>query len=153
MYLLYEIIYLDTTSKLNILFYEVYDYAQGLNGQVEVRTAVPLGNDTKGIVRRELEPTDAFASISATIQESVSGDYFELFPTYNGEFIEDYVLQQAQSGAELMVIHDVEVFEQISTYGDYDELMTNKLTFYQEDGFDKEFKYSDPSARTLTAYN
>lgn len=128
-------------SKINIVFYEIYDYHVADNGQIMIRTALPLGNDTQGVVRTEILNYDNFANLVANIQESVVGDYFEIFPMYNGDFLEDFIVDQAKLGHNYIGIHDIELYEQISSFGDYDEILTHKQSFFQEDGFDQVFKF------------
>lgn len=130
-----------TNCKINLLFYEVQNYSTGQNGQIEIRTPLPLGNETSGIIRRELMAYDDFSNLSAVVQESLSGDYFEFFPTYNGEFLEDFLMEQNSRGKDYVAIHDITLYEQVTNFGNYTEIITHKQTFFQEDGFDQVFKY------------
>lgn len=128
-------------AKLNILFYDIGNYVTE-NGQVILKTVLPLDNSSNGLIRIDVEPYDNLSQLSATLQESLSGDYFELFPSFQGEFIEDFIYDRvSRYGDSYMVIHDIEVYEQISNFGDYAEIFTQKFTYFQEEGFDKPFKF------------
>lgn len=141
-------------SNIGIVFYEVRDYNVNSKGQTIIKTALPVVNDSSGVVRVELSQYDNLSDISAIIQESRAGDYFELFPTYNGEFIEDFIYDRAQRNENYTVIHDIEVYEQVSTFGDYDEIKTQNITYFQESGFDKVYKFrpviENPNAVAFT---
>lgn len=128
-------------SKINLVFYEIQDYYETDNGQVLIKTALPLGNNTQGVIRTEILNYDNFSNLVANVQESVVGDYFEIFPMYNSEFLEDFIMDQARLGHNYIGIHDIELYEQISSFGDYDEILTHKQSFFQEDGFDQVFKF------------
>jgi hypothetical protein len=130
-----------SNAKLNILFYNVGNYALE-NGQTVLKTIVPIDNETNGLIRIDLDPFDSMAQLSAVIQESPTGDYFELFPAYQGEFIEDFLYDRmAKYSEEYTVIHDIELYEQLSSFGDYTEVQTQKFTYFQEEGFDSPFRY------------
>lgn len=128
-------------SKINITFYEVLDYGTGTKGQIEIKTAMPIGNDTNGVIRREIAEYDSFANLVSVIQESVSGDYFEVFPMYNGEFLDNFIADQAKLGHNYVGIHDIELYEQLSTFGEYSEVLTHSQSFFQNSGFDNIFKF------------
>lgn len=144
----------SSNCKINLLFYEIKDYRRNAEGTIEIKTPLPLGTNTNGIVRREIFYYDDFAQLTAVIQESMIGDYFEFFPTYNGEFLEDFILQQNSLGKNYLAIHDITMYEQLYNYGNYTEIMTHKQSFFQEEGFDDVFKYrpvvENESAITFT---
>lgn len=129
-------------AKINILLYEVNRVVTNTKGQLILETVLPLNNDTNGIVRREIELQDIFSGISAIIQESNNGDYFELFPTYEGEFLEDYIQQRAQFNNEsYIVIHEIDLYEQQFSISGYSEIKTQSFTQIQESNFSEPFKY------------
>lgn len=129
-------------SKVNIVLYEVNKITTNTKGQLILETVLPLNNDSNGITRREVNINDAFSSISAIIQESNNGDYFELFPTYEGEFLEDYLQQRAQFNNEnYMVIHDIDLYEQQFSIAGYSEIKTQSFTQIQDSNFSEPFKY------------
>ena len=128
-------------AKLNILFYDVGNYVLE-NGQTILKTTMPIDNDTVGLIRIDIDPFDPMSQLYAVVQESVTGDYFELFPSYEGSFIEDFIYSQmAKFNYSYTLIHDIEVYEQISNFGDYTEIMSQKFTYFQDSGFDKPFKF------------
>lgn len=129
------------SSKINILFYDVGNYVLE-NGQTILKTVLPIDNDTLGLIRIDVEPFDPMAQIYAVIQECATGDYFELYPSYQGEFIEDFLYDRSTKyNEQFMIIHDIELYEQISNFGDYTEILSQKFTYFQESGFDKPFKF------------
>ena len=126
-------------SKINVLFYEIKEKEVDRDGQVILRTSLNVGDSVSGIVRVELKHFDEFVNVAAVIQESLNGDYFEIFPTYNDNFLQDFILERAEAGENYMVIHDLEVYEQRPNSGTMIETLTQKFTQIQEDGFDKPF--------------
>jgi len=126
-------------SKINVLFYEIKEKEVDRDGQVILRTSLNVGDSASGMVRVELKHFDEFVNVAAVIQESLNGDYFEIFPTYNDNFLEDFILERAEQGENYMVIHDLEIYEQRPNSGSMIETMTQKFTQIQEEGFDKPF--------------
>ena len=58
-------------------------------------------------------PRDNYASLSAVIQQNSFYDYLEYFPTWEGNFIEDFVVAEGSVGVSYYVIHDIELKEQV----------------------------------------
>lgn len=58
-------------------------------------------------------PRDNYASLSAVIQQNSFYDYLEYFPTWEGNFIEDFIVAEGSVGVSYYVIHDIELKEQV----------------------------------------
>ena len=76
---------------------------------------------------------DQFSLLGATIKESNEGDYFEYYATWDNGFIKDYIANLNEQGGDWVVIHQLEVFEQIGT----NFIKTSNMTILQDDNFDK----------------
>lgn len=85
-----------------------------------------------------LNQSDEFALLSAVIQPSPAGDYFEYFASWAGGFIEDFLLNANNlPGNNYIVLHEIRVFEQQGSL--YKQ--TDVLQMIQEDGFDGPKKF------------
>ena len=80
---------------------------------------------------------DSFSSLSAAIEEATDGDYFKYYPTYAGNFIEDFIAELNASGGDYVVINDIDVYEQVGM----DHLMTFSYSQLQLNGFDKPIEW------------
>lgn len=60
-------------------------------------------------------PEDIYSYISATIQENDENDYIEYYPTWNGQFIEDFIPVLNTNGGNWVVVNQLEVNEQIGS--------------------------------------
>lgn len=58
---------------------------------------------------------DLYAYISAVVQENPEFDYIEYYPTWNGQFLEDYIGLLNAGGGDWVVINQLEVYEQLGT--------------------------------------
>ncbi len=144
-----------TDVRINLLLYNVYQTEIDSQGQLTLLAPEPLISDNNGIVPIQIQKDDVFAGISATIQESRNGDYFEFFPSYQGEFIEDYLLSEGgMDYGQFMVFHDITIIEQAIIDGKYSESVTQNLTLIQEDNFDMAYVFRpiilDPRTLTFT---
>jgi len=75
---------------------------------------------------------DLYSGLSANIQEASDGDYFNYYPTYGGNFIEDFISELNASGGDYVVINDIDVYEQVGT----DFLLSFSFSQVQQSGFD-----------------
>lgn len=84
--------------------------------------------------RISIKQADEHALLSVVLQESVEGfDYFEFFPTWDGQFIENYILyMNSTPGYSYIIMHEIKVYEQI----DEDFVMTGSFNSLQESGYD-----------------
>lgn len=58
---------------------------------------------------------DIYSYISAVVSENADNDYIEYYPTWNGQFIEDYIPVLNSNGGDWVVVNQLEVNEQIGT--------------------------------------
>ena len=86
------------------------------------------------ITETSITQIDQSSLISATIQESTQGDYFEYFATYDNEFIDDYLSELNSIGKQYMVINDIKVYE---SYATLTRKKVHDVSIIQEDDFDK----------------
>lgn len=85
-----------------------------------------------------LNQSDEFALLSAVIQPSPSGDYFEYFASWAGGFIEDFLLNaNTLPGNNYIVLHELRIFEQLGS----SFLQTDSVQMIQEDAFDQPRKF------------
>lgn len=79
-----------------------------------------------------LNQEDAFGDLAANINESSNGDYFEYYPTYQGNFINDYIFELNRTG-DYILVHEINVSEQIGT----NYIISSSFSQIQESGFDQ----------------
>lgn len=97
---------------------------------------------------------DAFSGLAANIQEATDGDYFQYYPTYAGNFIEDFLAQLNASGGDYIVLNDIDVYEQVGL----DNLLTFSFSQVQQGGYDSPLdfrpilKYSDTAVSFSVDY-
>lgn len=142
-------------SRINIIFYEIEETETDNAGQLYVQNPTPLLSDNNGLIPIQLLTTDIFNGISATIRESRFGDYFEFFPSFEGEFIKDFIMSNSDLAInQFMVFHDLILIEQSINGGRYVEEVTQNLTMVQEDNFDLAYIYRpvilNPNTITFT---
>jgi len=56
---------------------------------------------------------DLYSYISAVVQENAEYDYIEYYPTWNGQFLEDYINLLNAGGGDWVVINQIDVYEQL----------------------------------------
>ena len=66
---------------------------------------------TKG--QLSIFPLDNYSSLAAVIQQNSYYNYLEYFPTWEGNFLEDFIYAEGQVGVSYYVVHDIEVREQV----------------------------------------
>jgi len=76
---------------------------------------------------------DIHSDVTATIQESTVGDYFEYFASYQGDFPTVLIEDLNSQGGNYVIVHQLNVIEQVNTQF----LMTNTLTQVQSGNFDE----------------
>jgi hypothetical protein len=94
--------------------------------------------NTSKVKTISVKQIDEFGLLSAVINESTAGDYFEYYASWNGGFIEDYISQANQlHNNDYIVIHDLKIFEQVGN----SYIKSAELTTIQESDFDKPMEY------------
>jgi len=79
-----------------------------------------------------LEAEDPFSEVGAFIAPSTDGQFFEYFATYDGGFIEDFILFQNSIGNAYVISHQIEVLEQIGAA----LIETSNFSSIQTTGYD-----------------
>lgn len=111
-------------SMIYIDFYQFTDY-QEENGILTMFS--------EKVSETSIFSIDKNSLISAVIQESDEGDYFEYFATYDGAFIEDYLAELNSLGNDYVIINELEVYE---NYGTLTRKKVYEMSFFQDDNFD-----------------
>lgn len=106
-------------------------------------------NDYIYVYRRKnakLQDRDPFATIGAQVSESLDGDYLELYPTYNGDNISQFLSDLNSVGNDYIILHDIAVSEYVGnglnnslTGGNW--VLTNTLSISQDSGFENPIKF------------
>lgn len=80
-----------------------------------------------------VKQSDDYNLLSGTIQENQEGfDYFEFFATWDGAFIEDYILyMNSTPGYSYILMHEIKIYEQI----DEEFVLSGSFNSIQEDGY------------------
>lgn len=79
-----------------------------------------------------INPEDMYSALSATVAEAEDGDYFRYYPTYAGNFVEDFIADLNAAGGSYVLINDIEVYERVGM----DNILTFSFSQIQQDGFD-----------------
>jgi hypothetical protein len=123
--------YQFTSDNLGILYNSaIYVKAYEINRTEKVNGNLFLYTSDSYEVNVNQE--DMYSALSANIYESSNGDYFEYYPTYAGNFIEDFIAQLNDAGGDYVVINDIEVYEQVGL----DNILTFSFSQVQSSGFD-----------------
>jgi hypothetical protein len=111
------------TTQIYIKAYEV-DTVSKKNGITFFKT-----NRTYEIPVRQ---DDIYGSVAAVVREATDGDYFEYFPTNNGNFIEELIQDLNSQGGNYVVVNQIDVIEQVGLRF----ITTFSFTYIQNTGFD-----------------
>jgi hypothetical protein len=85
----------------------------------------------------DLPVKDQFETISAVIQESTGGDYIEFYGAYNGQIIENFILDLNSSGYDFILLHDLTLFEYVwDGSSSYNWIKTDELQISQTSDYD-----------------
>jgi hypothetical protein len=80
---------------------------------------------------------DQFESISAIIQESSDADYIEFYASYNGQIIENFILDLNSNGYDFIILHDLTVFEYVwDGSSSYNWIKSGELQISQTTDYD-----------------
>jgi hypothetical protein len=81
---------------------------------------------------------DEYSGLSATIEESLSGDFFELYGEFNGSIYENFIIElNNRPNTDLIVVHDIIVLEQVGT----NFTKTSEQSFIQTDDFSAPYRF------------
>ena len=129
-------------SRMYITLFEILNTTTDSTGQLLITTVQNFTSESNGIFKQDLSLSDDFGDITANIQESPSGDYFEIFPTYQGDFLQVFLYERLEVyGETYLIIHDIEVYEQLYDAGGYTELLTYSSSQIQSSGFDAPYNF------------
>ena len=85
-----------------------------------------------------INKSDEYSGLSAVIVDAVAGDYFEVYGSYNGDIYEDFIIAlNNEPDTDLVVVHDILVFEQIGT----SFIQSSEQSFIQTDSWDEPYKF------------
>ncbi len=89
-------------------------------------------------VQVEIPTKDQFEAISAYIAESNDGDFIEFYGKFDGDIIENFILDINKSGYDYMLLHDLVVSEYVydQTGGTYAWVQTADVQLSQTDNYD-----------------
>lgn len=60
-----------------------------------------------------LSPSDNYTDLAAVIQENAFYNYLEYYPTWQGNFIEDFIASEGSVGKSYYVVNEIELREQV----------------------------------------
>ena len=100
------------------------DKLETKNGNIFIYT----GTDYVVNVNQE----DTYSLLNANIQEATDGDYFSYYPTYAGNFVEEFIQDLDAAGGNYVVINDIDIYEQVGA----ENLLTSSFSQVQQGGFD-----------------
>jgi hypothetical protein len=89
--------------------------------------------NTGRVFNSSFPQSDSYTFLGAAVLENPEYDYIEYYPTYNGGFLEDYIAALNSIGGSWVVIHQIEVLEQIGSQ----ILRTANMTMMQDSNFDQ----------------
>ena len=94
---------------------------------------------------------ETYSSLAANVQESTDGDYFLYYPTYDGNFIEEFLADLNAAGGDYILINDIEIYEQVGS----ESILTFSFSQQQTGGFDGplEFRPIIKYADTAVAFS
>lgn len=111
---------------------------------------INTGEETEFTIARQ----DEYQDIAAVVEEAADGDYFNLYATKDGSISEfDKYIQNRlnTSDDDIVVFHEITVYEQITSFFD----KTYSLTISQTENFDEPIPFRPiiSNSSTATAYN
>jgi hypothetical protein len=80
---------------------------------------------------------DTYSLLTANIEEATDGDYFVYYPTYAGNFIEEFISELNAAGGNYAVINDIDVYEQVGL----ENYMTSSFSQVQLGDFDQPLEF------------
>lgn len=95
------------TTTINIFTYGIYKTVKEQGFPVY---------ETRNLNSVALPQTDPFNLLTAVVEQSASGDYFELYGEYNGAIFADFMASlNAQPNGNWIAVHQIDMKEQIGT--------------------------------------
>ena len=115
-------------QPFNITLFEI-ESTQELNGFYYYQTSV---NSIATIT-----PADEYSELAANVEENTDFDYFEYYPSWKGNFIEDFIYTESSLGNIYYIIHDIELLEQVGLR----RISTQKMQILQDKDFNAPYIY------------
>ena len=81
--------------------------------------------------------SDLYSFINAVIDENPEYDYIEYYPTWNGQFLEDYIQLLNESGGDWVVVNQLDLYEQLGR----SFIKTFSMTSLQDSAFNAPSAY------------
>jgi hypothetical protein len=108
----------------------------------EIDTTTTEGNGNKYFITGEkyvasFNSSDLYSYVTAVVKESETADYIEYYPTWKGQFLEDYINLLNAAGGEWVVINQLQVYEQLGS----NFIKTFDMTSLQDTTFDAPAAY------------
>lgn len=117
----------QNTIELSVKY---IDKTEKINGQTYFKPGIE--NITS------INKTDEYSGLSAVIEDSLNGDYFEVYGSYNGNIYEDFMVNlNEKPNTDLVVVHDIMVFEQVNN----SFIKTSEQSFIQSKIFEDSYKF------------
>jgi len=91
-------------NPFTISLYEI-ESTQRLNGFYYYNTQI--------VSTATMTPFDEYGDLAANIVENTTYDYFDYYPSWKGNFVEDFIYVEESLGNSYYIIHDIELSEQI----------------------------------------
>jgi hypothetical protein len=89
-------------------------------------------------VSTSISMTDEYSGLSAVVEESSAGDYFEIYGEYNGIIYEDFIANlDSLPNTQIIVFHDIRVIEQVGI----NNFTTSENSFMQTDDFGVPYRF------------
>ena len=134
-----------TSSRLMVEYFEISKEETNQFG-FKILSNTTLINENLENTKVELETEDLFSGIAAVIRESQNGDFFELFPTFRGNLLEDYFAERNQQYSnDFIIYHDVELSELTNDLNleenSFNIVSTDRFTRTQDSNFNEIYRY------------
>src|SRR5574343_80288 len=130
------------STKIVISFAEVIRTYTNERGQLTLSTVEGIGSSSSNMIVRELNLVDIYDNLYGVVQDSTAGDYFEIFPAYDGEFLENFLLEQRKLyNKEFTILNTIQTWGHIEDGQGLLDIKLDEFTFIQSEGFDKPYKY------------
>ena len=80
---------------------------------------------------------DTYSLLTANVEEANDGDYFIYYPTYAGNFVEDFIAELNSAGGDYTILNDIDVYEQIGL----ENYLTYSFSQVQQGDFDQPLEF------------
>ena len=122
----------EDTAVIKIDIQGIRDTFISDSGIRKIVSVLPFTSDDVQHITLRLDGDED--GIGCVIRESLNGDYFEFFATYNGEFISDYIFRNPQF-SNPVIFHELNVIEHTispdASTGAYNDEVSQSVTFIQ----------------------